>query len=340
MQEIWYELIEQQKRTESQKLKTHPLDIPMIDTEFISGEKSHQQDMEQEKARFSNLLFSEMIINAPLVPGESTLDGMDLDVLHAPAAFELAHYLGIIFSGLTNGRTELDDSTSGHSRYENPLLGRGVERSSTARKGLHLLEVSHCVTAWRILVLALKMREPTSRQLTLALLTSVMQYFSKTCQDSATREALAHALIHVARTDEYDSNRLHALHTLGELSFYLISREGVTDDSHDLSSTPVRIFWFLVDQLYAIHIRERDLLIAEHPSLTPSIVLLKMYLFNALGKFLKSEVETQWCRNVILYLCWAELEHVSFFFKSEQNYLGVMEVLLSVLTTVGNLQSL
>ncbi|KAI9220563.1 hypothetical protein BC828DRAFT_415572 [Blastocladiella britannica] len=89
--------------------------------------------------------------------------------------------------------------------------------SSSSSSSTGYFHLATHTTAWRLLVLALRAREPTYRRLTLSALAAVAPSVVRTLADAATQWALARKLLEVATGDEHAVLRHHAVHVLGEI---------------------------------------------------------------------------------------------------------------------------
>ncbi|KAI9179008.1 hypothetical protein H9P43_005670 [Blastocladiella emersonii ATCC 22665] len=303
------------------------------------------------------------------------LAGMSLDRLRDPAPFDLANTLALIIQGLqphaqasTNGndweggRGPATDANGNPVPAANDASGGppGAASAASSRTSELYFAQQHHLTAWRIMVLSLRMSESAHRRLGLAALAAVAPALQQTCIDNDTRDMLAEALLAVTVGDERLTNRLHAIHVLGDLyGLYLRTSEddaaavlasathGATGGGGSISA---RVFQALIKMLHEIQCRERRMLEADlgaelaspaaaataaaAAKLNREQLVVKMYLFSALGKFLKSEIEPEWIKATVLYMIWAELEYIFPTFRHLDEYLGMMEVIMRILTSI------
>ncbi|KAJ3374823.1 hypothetical protein GGF31_006721 [Allomyces arbusculus] len=306
-------------------------------------------------------------------PGGDVLEGMSLDALSRRDALDLASTLAVILRALvpygalgsapapavapppSPAALDAPAADSAAAGTGTPLLSRAATAAHTlattspdtqAAQDLFFAQ-SHQLTAWRILILTLRMRDPVHRRLGLDVIGLLGAAFPRTCVDTESREALATALLNVVAGDEVALLRRQAVQVLGDLfGLYLCVHEGSTP-----GRTSERVFNTLVGILFSILCRERIALnrTGASSSTEPKpggdglpakmhveAVLCKMHLFQALGKFLRSDAEHVIFKNMVLYLAWTELEHVTpaYVHAYGDAYYAVLEVVIGILTTI------
>ncbi|KAJ3364532.1 hypothetical protein GGF32_001632 [Allomyces javanicus] len=307
-------------------------------------------------------------------PGGDVLEGMSLDALSRRDALDLAPTLAVILRALAPygalGSAPPPavappqiPTASDAPKAESAAAGSGAPLSSRATTASHapatspdaqaaqdlFFAQSHQLTAWRVLILTLRMRDPIHRRLGLDVIGLLGAAFPRTCVDPDSREALATALLNVVAGDEVALLRRQAVQVLGDLfGLYLCVHEGSTP-----GKTSEHVFHSLVGILFSILCRERialnragagsstDPKTEQHGDGLPAdmhveAALCKMHLFQALGKFLRSDTEHVVFKNMILYLVWTELEHVTPAYVRAYGdaYYAVLEVVIGILTTI------
>ncbi|KAL7748294.1 hypothetical protein RI367_006253 [Sorochytrium milnesiophthora] len=131
---------------------------------------------------------------------------------------------------------------------------------------------------WKILVLGLELPESFHRYLALIALRNVMPFITKTLPDLVVRETLARKLLHLFKSDERAENRQKAVFLLGQLGVYL----GVESEMQGLMQA---VFHDVAVQVLHMQVYQRRS--KGKACFTQADRSLKIYLINALGKFLR-----------------------------------------------------